>query len=133
MRVQFAAAILVAVIGISGCSKSDSDLPPLHPVKGVITTKGASLDKGSLMVRPETDNPNVVVVANLTPDGNFDLSTILVKDRSSKKHPGAPAGTYKLSYAVASDEQIPPIELKNPFVVEAGQNNQWTVDLADKK
>lgn len=131
MRFRLAFLQLSAILIITGCNKKDAELPPLHPVNGVVTMNGKVPEKGSLSVRPETDNPNLIVSANLQPDGNFDLSTLLVKD--GKKHQGAPVGTYRLTYSIASEDQAPSIEVKTPFTVEPGQNNHWKVELAEKK
>ena len=74
-----------------------------------------------------------MISATVGADGRFEVLSMNTQDRDGKKNPGAPEGTYQISYAPpGQDQSIPPVVLAKPFVVEATAN-EWTIELNEKK
>jgi hypothetical protein len=129
-RCLFLLCLGVALGG--GCArKSKPTMPPLHPVTGVVCNKTAPIAGGSLHVVPQRSHALFVVTADVGPDGRFELTTLDNQNGTATKHPGAPEGTYKVTFLPdSSDEEIEPTELVQVFKVEPGCANEWKIDLA---
>jgi len=134
MRLLFAVCTFVVAIGLASCSKkSDSNVPTLHPVKGVVQLGGQPVNGGELSIRPDQNQPNLLISATVGADGRFEVVSMDTQDRDGKKHPGAPEGTYQIAYGVVSqDQNAAPIVLSTSFVVEA-KANEWIIELKEKK
>ena len=129
---------LISMLGVAllvGCQpdKPKGELPPLHAVKGSVSRGGNPVGGGVIQFRPEPDVPNIVVNAEVKPDGTFELKTLHAL--SQKSAPGAPAGTYRVLYLppTAGDQNMaaPPVVLPKPFTVKEGPN-ELPIDLGKK-
>jgi hypothetical protein len=124
----------VLFVAVAGCSpgKPEGELPPLHPAKGTVVRGGKAAGAGTVQFRAEPDNPDLIVNGEVRADGTFDLQTLHA--RSQKKAPGAPAGTYRVTYIPAATEQnqlVVPVELPQPVIIKEGPN-ELTVELGRK-
>lgn len=125
---------LILTLCTTGCKKKpgSGNVPAVHPVKGVVLKNGQHVTNGDLEIRPVQELPNLLVSAVLKPDGTFEVFSMDTQDRDGKKHPGAPEGSYQLTYSVQTqDQQIQSVKLSKPFVVEA-KPNEWIVNLDEK-
>src|SRR5262249_25187151 len=117
---------LVVLIGCDE-AKPKGDLPPLHPAKGKVVRGGAPVDGGLIQFQAEPANPDLIVNAQVLTDGTFELQTLHAI--SQKKAPGAPAGTYKVTYMPPTrDQNIVPITPAQTYAIQAG-TNELTIDL----
>jgi hypothetical protein len=134
MRLRSAVCLLVVAFGLEGCSKKpESNVPTLHPVKGVVNRGGKPVNGGELFIRPDQEHPNLLVSATVGTDGRFDVASMDTQDRDGKRLPGAPEGTYRITYTIASQDQTAPsVVLSKSFVVEA-KANEWLIELEEKK
>ena len=104
----------------------------LHPLKGQVKKGNEVVTAGWLTCTP-TDSNDYTVTAQIGADGRFEAFTMRADDKQGKKHPGAPAGTYRVMYGPpGSDQSITPIILPEPFKVEVG-SNEWLIDIEVKK
>lgn len=75
----------------------------------------------------------MLISAAVGADGRFEVFSMDTQDRDGKKHPGAPEGTYQVTYGVVSqDQNAAAIVLSKSFVVEA-KANEWIIELKEKK
>lgn len=126
---------IASVAGAHGCSKksSSANVPQLHSVKGVVNKGGLPVNGGTLFIRPDQDQPNLMISANVGPDGRFEVVSMDTQDRDGKKRPGAPEGTYRITYAPpGQDQTVAPIDVAKAFAVET-KGNEWTIELNEKK
>jgi hypothetical protein len=123
----------MALALLAGCDdgKPKGDLPPLHPAKGKVVRGGQPVAGGSVRFQVEPDSPDVLVTAEVTPDGSFELQT--VHALSGKQGKGAPAGTYRVTYQppLSENQSPPPIELSQTQTIKEGAN-ELTVDLGKR-
>jgi hypothetical protein len=126
-------SLIWGLIAMAGCGPTtDKDLPPLHAVKGIVQNDGQHVSGGRVSLRALQDDPNLMINAVVGPDGKFELDTIYTREKRGPKHPGAPIGTYRLTYAASSaDHADVPVELIRTFTVEPNAN-EWTVELSEK-
>lgn len=72
------ACVLLAsgLLLLAGCN-SGPDLPPLAPVRGVVTLDGDPLPRGNVQFIPDTDRGNggPTATATIGPDGSYTLAT----------------------------------------------------------
>jgi hypothetical protein len=133
MRLLAVMSILGLTV-LAGCGdKPKWDLPPLHPVKGSVSRGGAAVNGGVIQFRPEPDLPNIVVNAEVKPDGTFELKTLHAL--SLKSGPGAPAGNYRVMYLppIIGDQNMaaPSVLLPKPYTIKEGPND-LAIDLGKK-
>jgi hypothetical protein len=116
---------MLVLVTFAGCGKP-VNLPKLSPVKGVVVRGGQPVQSGKLELKAQPDNPDMMVNAQVDPTGHFEVVSM---DRDGKKRPGAPEGSYKLTYIPqATDHKIEPVEVPVIFTVEP-KANEWTVEL----
>jgi hypothetical protein len=121
-----------------GCGKDGKqpDFPDLHPVKGTVTRGGAPVKGGAVQFYPDPARPDFLINSEVGADGTYTLSTVRTTDKSGERKPGAPAGTYKVTFTPPLGDQtaggaVNPIELTKTFTVNAG-NNDIPIDLGKK-
>jgi len=122
----------LALAVLIGCqeAKPKGDLPPLYPAKGKVVRGGVPVASGLIQFQSEPPNPDLIVNSVVGPDGTFELQTLHAL--SQKKAPGAPAGTYKVTYMPpAADQHIVPVTPAQTFAIQAG-TNELTVNLGAK-
>jgi hypothetical protein len=125
-RCLSAALGLIVVIGCQE-AKPKGDLPPLHPAKGRVVRAGAPVAGGLIQFQTEPASPDLIVNAEVKPDGTFELQTLHAL--SQKKAPGAPVGIYKVTYMPpATDQNIVPVTPAQTYPIQAGPN-ELTIDL----
>ena len=129
-------AVALGLVVLFGCdgSKPKGELPPLHPATGKVVRGGQPVTGGSLRLQADPEDPDVVVTAEVKPDGSFELQTMHAQ--SQKRGPGAPAGTYRVTYFPPMGDQTAgptpePVEVRQPQTIQAGQNS-LTIDLGKK-
>lgn len=130
---------LIAALGLAlliGCTagKPKGDLPPLHPAKGKVVRAGQPVAGGMVRFQPEPDIPDVVVNAEVKPDGTFELQTLHAV--SQKKAGGAPAGTYRVTYYPNLGDQTQgpnpaPVTPAQKYTITEGPND-LTVEVGKK-
>jgi hypothetical protein len=81
---------------------------------------------------PETRD--LLIAAELNSDGTFELHTL--HSVSLKKAPGAPAGTYKVTFTSALADQtqggqVQVVELPSPITLKA-EPNEITLEMGKK-
>src|SRR5262245_1588899 len=124
---------LVATLSLAmllGCqeNKPKGDLPPLHPAKGKVVRGGTPVGGGLVQFQTDPAMPDLIVNSEVKPDGTFELQTLHAL--SQKKAPGAPAGTYTVTYLPpATDQNIVPVIPAQTYPIQAG-TNELTIDLA---
>ncbi len=132
--------IIVAAIGLlAGCGgdKKQPDFPDLHPVKGVVKRGGQPVKGGAVQFVPDPAKPEFLTNSEVGADGTFTLSTVRTTDSKGERKPGAPVGTYKVTFTPPLGDQtaeghINPIDLPKSVEVKAGDNN-LTIELPAKK
>lgn len=130
------ASRLAVVLGLAvafGCTddKPKGELPALHPVKGKVVRGGAPVNGGSVRFHPDPEDLDLVVGGEVKADGTFELQT--QHAQSQKKGPGAPAGTYRVTYFPPLADQTAgpnpePVTPNQTQIVQAGAN-ELTVEL----
>jgi hypothetical protein len=134
MRLLVQTSIL-GIMLLVGCQsdKPKWELPPLHAAKGTILRGGSPVNGGVIQFRPEPDVPDIVVNAEVKPDGTFELKTLHAL--SQKSGPGAPVGNYRVMYLppTIGDQNMaaPPVLLPKPFTIKEGAN-EVTIELGKK-
>jgi hypothetical protein len=100
---------LLALALLSGCGPHET-LPPLHPVKGKVVKDGISIN------------------GQVDDDGLFELTTL----EGRKRHPGAPAGEYRVVYSppVVGKSSLP-FALTKTFEI-AAKANELVLELSDR-
>jgi hypothetical protein len=130
MRTYLLACVLVAAGLLPGCDKGakQPDFPDLSPVKGVVKKGGSPVKGGAVQFAPDPDRPDFLVNSEVGQDGTYSLSTVRTTDSRGERKPGAPPGTYKVTYTPPLGDQtaggqINPIDLPNKVTVKAGDND----------
>jgi hypothetical protein len=105
-------------------------LPQLHPVKGVVTRGVDPVHGGFLTFQPDKDIPGAAVVADVGADGRFEVMTTNTNTRDGRRAKGAPATSYRVTYATSGTEQgaTLPVEAPKPVRVEP-KENEITIEL----
>jgi hypothetical protein len=125
MRKLFLAAIIC-----TGCGGGSGDQPAfsdLHPVKGVIKRAGQPVKGGQVRFLLDPEKPEFNSNSVVNEDGSYSLTTYRTTDKSGERKPGAPAGTYKVSYVPDLADQstggsMQAIPIPKPVTVVAGEN-----------
>jgi hypothetical protein len=131
MRIR-AFAVLAGLCLLVGCAgdKPHGDLPPMHHAHGKVIHNGMPVAGGHIQFQAEPATPDLIVNAEVRPDGTFELQTLHAL--SQKKAIGAPAGTYRVTYMPpATDQNIVPVIPTETFVIKEGLN-ELTIDLGKK-
>ena len=122
---------LAVVLGCTDGGKPKGDLPALHPAKGRVVRNGQPVNGGSVRFHPDPEDLDLVVGGEVKSDGSFELQT--QHAQSQKRGPGAPAGTYQVTYFPPQADQtqgVPaePVTPNQPQTIQAGSND-LTVEL----
>ncbi len=123
--------ILLAWVTILGCEAGDR-LPPLHPVKGVVTRNDKPLAKALVRFRPVKEDPLLSLTALTDAQGRFELFTQTV--RGNVKKSGGPLGAYRVTIDLPmGDDQSGggAVELPQPYTIRVG-DNQFTLEVKAK-
>jgi hypothetical protein len=139
MRSPSLVASSLAALIAAGCGK-DGNQPAfaeLYPVNGVVKRGGQPVRGGTLRFALDPEKPEFDSNAVVGPDGSYTLTTYRTTDRSGERKPGAPAGTYKVTYIPDFSDQTAggsqePIHLNKPLTVDAGDND-ISIDLPAAK
>jgi hypothetical protein len=129
--------VLVGLAVLAGCEdgKPKGDLPPLHPVTGKVVRGGQPVSGGLIQFFADPADPDLVINAEVGPDGSFELQTL--HSVSQKKAKGAPAGSYKVNYTPPQGDQAQGgavggmVALSERQTVKDGPN-ELTVELGKK-
>ena len=115
---------------LTGCGNSSNQpaFSDLHPVKGVVKRNGQPVKGGQLRFIADPEKPEFSSNAIVGPDGAYSLTTYRTTDTSGERKPGAPAGTYQVSYVPDIADQsaggnMEAIHLSKPVTVSAGDND----------
>ena len=130
-------AVVLGLAVLAGCtdSKPKGDLPALHPAKGTVVRGGQPVNGGAVKFHPDPEDLDLVVGAEVMADGSFELQT--AHAQSQKKGPGAPAGTYRVTYFPPQGDQTQggpstaPVEVPQKQTIQAGAND-LTVEVGKK-
>jgi hypothetical protein len=99
---------LVALLGLSGCSRGGGSIGTTYEVKGqVLLANGSPLSSGRVTIVP-TDPSIVPASGEIGPDGQFSLTTRTPGD-------GALPGDYKVRIEPAATDANPKKASKPPF------------------
>ncbi|HEX3146999.1 MAG TPA: hypothetical protein VHR66_02890 [Gemmataceae bacterium] len=132
MRIRIVGMVL-GLAALTSCQdgKPKGDLPPLHPVKGKVLQNGQPVSGGGVQFRTDPETADLVISAEVTSDGTFELQT--VHTISSKVGKGAPAGTYKVTYQppLSANAAPMPVTPKQTQTIQAGSND-LTVEVGKK-
>lgn len=115
--------VLLVWVVVLGCEGGDK-LPPLHPVKGVVTRNDKPLEKALVRFRPVKDDPALILTAVTDGQGQFALFTRTV--RGNVKRPGGPEGSYRVTIDLPmGDDQSGggAVELPQPYTIQVGDNH----------
>jgi hypothetical protein len=125
-----APALLVGAALLTGCGqdKKQPDFPDLQPVKGTVKRDSNPVKGGVVRFVPDPDKPEFLINAEVGPDGTYTLTTVRTTDSQGERKPGAPPGTYKVTYMPSLGDQtaggkMEPIELKAKVTVKSGDND----------
>ncbi len=128
MARRMAVLLMCAALGCEGGDK----LPPLHPVKGVVTRNDRPLGKALVRFHPVKDDPLLSLTAVTDAQGRFELFTQTT--RGNVKKPGGPEGAYRVTIDLPmGDEQSGggAVELPEPYTIKAG-DNQFKFEIKKK-
>lgn len=136
MRTFVFAALALGLLSGCGSGVKQPDFPDLSPVKGVVTRGGSPVKGGAVQFFPDPAKPDFLINSEVGTDGTYALSTVRTTDSSGERKPGAPAGTYKVTYTPPLGDQtaggaVNPIDLAKTFTVAAG-NNDIPIELPKK-
>jgi hypothetical protein len=132
MRRAFAWLLLALVP--TGCQRDPNqpELPGLHPAVGSVNRSGQNVSGGVVQFTPDPDRPEFLINSEVGADGRFSLSTVRTTDSKGERHPGAPAGTYRVTYMPPVLDQttgfVEPITLPKTVSIEA-QDNDLKIEL----
>jgi len=120
--------LLAAFVAGCGSSGNQPAFSELHPVKGVVKRNGQPVKGGQLRFLADPEKPEFSSNAIVGPDGTYSLTTYRTTDKSGERKPGAPAGTYKVSYVPDIADQsaggtMDAIPVTKPVTVVAGEND----------
>ena len=114
--------VLVAWVAVLGCESGDR-LPPLHPVKGVVTRNDKPLARALVRFRPVKDDAFLSLTAVTDAQGRFELFTQTV--RGNVKRPGGPEGAYRVTIdlPMGGDQSGGgAVEFPEPYTILIGDN-----------
>lgn len=136
MRTFVCTALALGLLSGCGSGAKQPDFPDLSPVKGAVTRGGSPVKGGAVQFFPDPANPDFLINSEVGADGTYALSTVRTTDKSGERRPGAPAGTYKVTYTPPLGDQtaggaVSPIELTKAFTVAPGSND-IPIDLQKK-
>jgi len=119
---------LLALVFLAGCNKGGKQaLPELYPVKGVVKRDGQLVSGGSITFTPESGKSDVLINSEVGADGAYSLSTVAAEGKNAERKPGAPAGTYKVTYNPPQEQragvQTDPISIPGTVTVKTGEND----------
>src|SRR5262245_8170015 len=128
--------VAVTLTALAGCGGGDrkvvgTHVPPLNTVKGQVLLGKKPAGKGSLVFAPDTPIRDVSILAEVGDDGRFEVVTIDTSGRGAPRSPGAPEGTYRVTYLPFAADQADaplPVEAPAPVQVKAG-DNEITIQL----
>lgn len=89
-----------AVMSTVGCS----DVPPLFPVRGTVIVGDSKPSSGGVLFVSETPVKGLIVSGEVAKDGTFELKTMRTGGDLDIR-PGAPAGSYRVTYQKLTDGQ----------------------------
>jgi hypothetical protein len=132
MRTRLCILAALVVLPAASCHGPDptAGLPTLHLVKGTVTRGGQPVNGGFLTFQPDKDIPGAAVVAEVGADGRFEVMTTNTNTRDGRRAKGAPAASYRVTYAASGTEQgaTLPVEAPKPIRVEP-KENEITIEL----
>lgn len=136
MRTLFLPGLLIGLTGCGG-DKGQPAFSELNPVTGVVKRNGQPVKGGKITFTMDSDKQEFGVNAVVGADGTYTLTTYRLTDSSGERKPGAPAGSYKVSYVPDITDQttggsMDPIRLTAPVSVAAGSNT-LNIDLPASK
>lgn len=130
--------IAIGLCLLAGCQdgKPKGELPPLNPVNGKVVRNGEPVAGGSVRFKIEPEDLDLVVSAEVKPDGAFELHSSHAQ--SQKNGLGAPAGTYAVTYLPPMGDQtqmkgpLPgPVELPQKVTIQ-GPTTDLVIDIGKK-
>jgi hypothetical protein len=123
-------ALVLLSLACSNSSNSTAKLPTLHAAPGIVVKGSTPVAGGLLTFRLDPETPESrdwVVNAVVGNDGKFEIKTQHAQGKS--KEPGAPVGSYIVTYLPPSATQnINPSVPKAKVTIVPG-TNQLTIDL----
>ncbi|MFO0804181.1 MAG: hypothetical protein U0791_13800 [Gemmataceae bacterium] len=136
MRTTLSLAVLFGLVGCGG-DKGQPAFSELNAVTGVVKRNGQPVKGGKLTFTLDPDKQEFGVNAVVGSDGTYTLTTYRLTDSSGERKPGAPAGTYKVTYVPDITDQtsggsMEPVRLTTPVTVAAGANT-LNIDLPASK
>ena len=114
------AALLVC---LAGCSQKNPNLPPQHPVSGVITLDGKPLTGAGVMFLPRGDTRGTGAMGMTDDAGKYTLKT-------DYGGPGAPEGEFGVTISKVVNRDGTPY-VPNPDVAEAGERETLPAIYSD--
>jgi hypothetical protein len=106
--VPAAVALVLAVMFVTGCSKSEAPRVPVHPVTGQVTVNGRPAAGAFVVFHPKEGTGAGAPSAMVDKQGNYHLTTYEARD-------GAPSGDYVVTVVLQ-----PPVQKDGEF--ERGPN-----------
>lgn len=136
MRTTLSLAVLIGLVGCGG-DKGQPAFSELNAVTGVVKRNGQPVKGGKLTFTLDPDKQEFGVNAVVGSDGTYTLTTYRLTDSSGERKPGAPAGTYKVTYVPDITDQtsggsMEPVRLTTSVTVAAGANT-LNIDLPASK
>ncbi|MEA1952379.1 MAG: hypothetical protein U9N87_13450 [Planctomycetota bacterium] len=131
MKTYLVLLLVLAMFLGCGSGRPEGELPELYPAGGTVIRGGQPVTTGFLRFRPvspDADSSNYLITSLVGPDGHFELASMHAL--SQKKKPGAPAGTYTITYMPPVEGQIVPmVNLKQKFTISSDGPNELSVKL----
>ena len=136
MRIPFFLPCVALVM--LGCNPESepTEFGDLQPVSGTVRRGGAPVRGGVVRFTAQPDSPEFLINAEVGPDGSYRLATVRSTDSRGERKPGAPMGTYRVSYTPPLSDQTAgnrsePVSLPKAVTIAAG-NNDLRIDLPRK-
>jgi hypothetical protein len=113
---------------VLGC-RGEEEMPPLYRVTGKVIHDGRPVQGGSIRFTPVNEQAVIIVNAPVDQEGKFELRTVKGRTRA----PGAPEGTYQVSYQPPFQGKTVPegVTLPETYKVEA-RENAFTIDVGKR-
>jgi hypothetical protein len=135
-RGRLAVLALASLCLAFGCQgRTKSQMPPLHPVHGIVTKDGKPVKEAFVQFVPDIGSEHLTINGTSNAEGKFEIMTLFVQGAANEKKPGAPEGSYTVMVMMPLDAQQQLVEQKTlleKYQVKPGSND-FPLELNPKK